>query len=206
VVARSHRERIIHGTAEVIAANGYADATVSEIVAAAGISREVFYEHFSSKQDAYLATQQYATQHILETCTAAYFEGATWTERVWNAISALIELLVANPRLAQLRLVECYAAGPVAIEHTEQLMRASTIFIQEGFNNPDAKATSAVAAHAIAGYIFEEFYTHISAGKLSRLPRLLPRLVYVTTAPFLGPTAAIEAIEALREQALGATS
>ena len=202
VVARSHRDRILHGTAEVIADRGYAEATVSEIVSAARISREVFYEHFSSKQDAYLAAQQYATQQILETCTTAYFAGTTWPERVWNALSALIDLLVANPRLAQLRLVECYAAGPVAIEQSEQLVRASTIFVQEGFNAPSAKDVPAIAAHAIAGYIFEEFYTHISRGKLSELPRLLPRLVYVATAPFLGPVASIAAVEALRDRAI----
>ena len=202
VVARSHRDRILHGTAEVIADRGYAEATVSEIVTAARISREVFYEHFSSKQDAYLAAQQYATQQILETCTTAYFAGASWPERVWNALSALIDLLVANPQLAQLRLVECYAAGPVAIEQSEQLVRASTIFVQEGFNSPTAKDVPAIAAHAVAGYIFEEFYTHISRGKLSELPRLLPRLVYVATAPFLGPVASIDAVEALRERAI----
>ena len=202
VVARSHRDRIVHGTAEVIAERGYAEATVSEIVTAARISREVFYEHFSSKQDAYLAAQQYATQQILETCTAAYFAGSSWPERVWNALSALIDVLVANPQLAQLRLVECYAAGPIAIEQSEQLVRASTIFVQEGFNSPAAGNVPAIAAHAIAGYVFEEFYAHISGGRLAELPRLLPRLVYVATAPFLGTDASIDAVEALRERAI----
>ncbi len=135
-------------------------------------------------------------------CTAAYFAGASWPERVWNALAALIDLLVANPQLAQLRLVECYAAGPVAIEQTEQLMRASTIFVQEGFNGSTATAVPAIAAHAIAGYVFEEFYSHISRGKLAELPRLLPRLVYVATAPFLGPGAAIDAVEGLRNRAI----
>lgn len=206
VVARSHRERIIHGTAEVIAARGYAEATVSEIVTAAHISREVFYEHFSNKQDAYLAAQQYATRQILEACTTAYFSAANWPERVWSAVSALVELLVANPQLAQLRLVECYPAGPVAIERTEELKRASTIFVQEGFSMPSAKGLPPIAAHAIVGYLFEEFYTHISRGTLSQLPRLLPRMTYVATAPFIGPDKSIRAIEQLRERAISAAA
>src|ERR1019366_5636689 len=54
VIARSQRTRIIYGTAEVMMAKGYENATVTDIVAAAGVSREVFYEHFSDKQNAFL--------------------------------------------------------------------------------------------------------------------------------------------------------
>ncbi len=203
VVARSQRSRIIHGTAEVMMAKGYAEATVTEIVAAAGISREVFYEHFANKQHAYLAAQEYATQYILEACTAAYFKRGTWPERVWGALDALIGMLVANPALAHLRLVECYAAGPQAIEHTEQLKRASTIFLQEGFNSvPRPKNVPPLATHAIAGAVFEVFYAHISQGQLERLPRSLPQLTYISIAPFMGTKRAIAALERIRERVM----
>jgi AcrR family transcriptional regulator len=203
VVARSQRTRIIHGTAEVMMAKGYAEATVSEIVAAAGISREVFYAHFANKQSAYLAAQQFATQYILEGCTAAYFKRNTWPERVWSALDALIGMLVANPALAHLRLVECYAAGPAAIEQTEQLKRAATIFLQEGFNClPRPSSVPPLAMHAIAGAVFEVFYTHISQGELAELPRSLPQLSYMAIAPFMGTKRAIAAIDEIRDGAV----
>ena len=41
-VERSQRTRIIHGTAEVMVAKGYAAATVADIVSAAGVRRDVF--------------------------------------------------------------------------------------------------------------------------------------------------------------------
>jgi AcrR family transcriptional regulator len=203
VIARSHRTRIVQGTAEVVMAKGYAETTVSEIVSAAGISREVFYAHFANKQHAYLAVQRYGTQHVLESCTAAYFRRNTWPERVWGALDELIGLLVANPALAHLRLVECYAAGPEAIEQTEQLKRAATIFLQEGFNSvPRPKTVPPLATHAIAGAIFEIFYAHISQGELDQLRRSLPLLTYIANAPFLGPKRAISAIERMREEAI----
>jgi AcrR family transcriptional regulator len=203
VVARSQRTRIIQGTADVIYANGYAESTVSEIVAAAGISREVFYAHFTNKQHAYLAAQQYATQYILEACTAAYFRRTSWPERVWGALDELIGLLVANPALAHLRLVECYAVGPVAIDQTEQLKRAATIFLQEGFNSvPRPKSVPPLAMHAITGAIFEVFYAHISQGELERLPRCLPQLTYTAVAPFLGPKRAVTAVERIRDRVI----
>ncbi len=197
-VARSQRTRIIRGTAEVMMRKGYAETTVSEIVAAAGISREVFYAHFANKQHAYLAAQQYGTQYILESCTAAYFSRADWCDRVWAALGALVELLAANPAFAHLRLVECYSAGPEAIESTEQLKRAATIFLQEGFNSLDGRELPHLSVHAIAGAIFEVFYTHISRGELEQLPRALPQLTYIAVAPFVGPAAAVQALERLR--------
>lgn len=202
-VARSQHTRIIRGTAEVMMRKGYADTTVSEIVAAAGISREVFYAHFANKQHAYLGAQQYGTQYILESCTAAYFGAGSWCERVWSALSALAELLAANPSFAHLRLVECYSAGPEAIESTEQLKRAATIFLQEGFNLlPEERELPRLALHAIAGAIFEVFYGHISRGEFERLPQSLPQLTYIAVAPFLGPEQAVEELERLRAAAV----
>jgi AcrR family transcriptional regulator len=200
-VARSQRERLIHGTAAVMTDKGYADATVAEIVAAAGISREVFYEHFANKQDAYLAAQRYATQYILQECTAAYFRHREWPDRVWSALQTLINLLVANPELAHLRLVECYAAGADAIEHTEQLKRAATIFLQEGFGDA-ANDLPWLSAHAISGAVFEVFYTHISRGEFSELQRRLPQLTYIAIAPFMGPQRAVQALERIRDREL----
>ncbi len=202
VVARSQRTRIVHGTAEMVVAKGYADVSVTDIVAAAGISRDVFYAHFSNKQDAYLAAQQFGTQDLLEACSAAYFSGTSWTERVWGALRTLVVSISANPGLSHLRIVECYAAGPAAIEQTEQLKRAATIFLQEGYGtNAKAAALPRLCSHAIIGAIFETFYGHVSRGELTELPRQLPLLTYVATAPFLGPEKAAAAIRKLEASA-----
>ena len=182
---------------------GYADTTVSDIVRAAGISREVFYVYFANKQHVYLASQQYATQYILETCTAAYFDGRRWPERVWNALRALVDLLSANPELAHLRLVECYPAGPAAIAHTEQLKRTATVFLQEGYTQrPAARKLPRLCAHAISGAIFEVFYRQISRGEASELRRHLPQLTYIAIAPYIGPSKAIAALERLKATGL----
>ena len=46
-----------------------------------GIARDVFYEHFENKQHAFLETQQFVTQAVLEICGSAYFGGQDWPER-----------------------------------------------------------------------------------------------------------------------------
>jgi len=202
-VERSQRTRMIHGTSDVMVARGYAAATVTDIVSAAGVSRDVFYSHFANKYEAYLAAQEYGTQNLLEACAAAYFTGDSYPERVWLALQVLVLAVAGNPGLTHLRVVECYAAGTAAIEQTEQLKRAAVIFLQEGFTtSPAAARMPRLAAHAITGAVFESFYGQASRDELAELPRQLPLLTYLATAPFIGPKPAITAVEKLSAQAI----
>ncbi len=193
VVARSHRTRIIHATAEVTLAKGYSEATIADIVAAAGVARQVFYEHFTDKQNAFLEAQQYPTQHIFERCAAAYFAPAGWPERVWSGLKALLELVVVNPALSHLRLVECYAAGPAAVRRAEDVTRSFTIFFEEGFAvRRQAAELPKTVSQAIAGAIFEVIQRYAAGGEIEMLPALLPQLAYIVIAPFTGAQQAIE--------------
>ncbi len=195
VVARSQRNRLIAGTAEVMAAKGYANATVADIVAAAGVSRDVFYDHFADKQNAFLEAQQFATQAILNTCAAAYFSVSEWPERVWRALHAMLKLIAEHPAIAHLRLVECYAAGEAAIRSIEEFVRAATIFLEEGFTYREQnRALPRLCTQAISGAILEVLSRAVARGESAELPRYLPQLAYIALVPFLGTEQAIRAI------------
>jgi len=203
VVARSQRERIIYGTAEVMMAKGYANATVADIVARAGISRDVFYEHFTDKQHAFLEAQQHPTQYILDTCAAAYFSAEDWPERMWNHLGTLLGLIAANPVISHLRLVECYAAGPAAIRRAEEITRSFTFFLEEGYAyRPQAQELPRLCSEAIACAIFEVVQRHVASGDAAELPRKLPQIVYIAIAPFMGPEEAIRLVEKLSARQL----
>ncbi len=202
VVSRSQHGRIVRGTAEVVMSKGYANTTVSDIVAAAGVSRDVFYEHFTNKQHAFLEAQQHATRHIVDSCAHAYFAGDGWPERVWNALQTLVGLIAANPAVTHLRVVEAYAAGPTAIRGAEEMPRAATIFLQEGFHyRPEAQRLPRLCSQAITGAIFEVIYGHLARGQADDLPRHLPQLTYIAIAPFTGPREAVELLEGMSASA-----
>jgi AcrR family transcriptional regulator len=193
VVARSHRTRVIYATAEVMQSKGYEDATVADIVAAAGVSRDVFYEHFADKEDAFLQAQNHPTQHILERCATAYFSGGSWPDRVWSGLDALLSMIAENPAISYLRLVECYAAGPEAIRRAEEITRSFTVFLEEGYGyRTQAKQLPKLCTQAIAGGVFEMVHRQTARRELELLPALLPRLTYVCIAPFIGATEAVE--------------
>jgi AcrR family transcriptional regulator len=198
VVARSHRERIIYATAEVMMAKGYANATVADIVAQARISRDVFYAHFSDKEHAFLEAQQHPTQYVLDVCAKAYFSAEEWPERVWRYLRALLRLIAANPAISHLRLVECYAAGPAAIRRAEEITRSFTFFLEEGYGyEGHARELPRLYLQAIAGAIFEILQRHVASGEYGELPRYLPQLVYIAIAPFTGAQEAIASVERL---------
>jgi AcrR family transcriptional regulator len=196
VVARSQRTRIIHATAETAMAKGYANTTVADIVALAGISRDVFYEHFSDKQQAFLEAQQHPTQFLLDACGTAYFAADSWPERVWRGLATLVGLIAANPALSYVRLVECYAAGPKAIRRAEEISRSFGIFLEEGYALRDApEDLPRLASQAITGAVFEIIQRSVATGDTLTLSRQLPQLVYIATAPFIGAAEAHRQIE-----------
>lgn len=201
VVARSQRTRIIAGTAEVMMSKGYAQATVADIVAAAGIARDVFYAHFSDKHHAFLEAQQHPTQYVLDACAAAYFTAETWPERVWCYLQALLELIAENRAISHLRLVECYAAGPDAIRRAEEITRAFTIFVEEGYGfRPQAKRRPRLCSQAITGAVYEIIQRNVERGEFSALTRQLPRLTYIVIAPFAGAAPAVELVRDIRSR------
>jgi AcrR family transcriptional regulator len=198
VVARSQRERILHATAEVMMAKGYANATVADIVAQAAVSRDVFYEHFNGKQHAFLEAQQHPTQYILDACASAYFSAQEWPERVWKGLRTLLGLIVANPALSHLRLVECYAAGPAAIRRAEEITRSFTFFLEEGYSyRPQANGLPRLYSEAIVGAIFEIIQRGVAHGEAAQLPRQLPQIAYIAITPFTGHQQAIRLLEQL---------
>jgi AcrR family transcriptional regulator len=202
-VIRSQRTRIISATAEVTMAKGYAATTVADIVAEAGVAKDAFYEHFEDKEHAFLEAQQHPTQYILDRCAEAYFQVPDWPHRLWNHLEALVRLIVENPAISHLRLVECYAAGPAAVKRAEEITRAFNIFLEEGYvYSTRGPSRPHLFSEAVTGAIFEVIRSHAAKGEASRLVALVPQLTYLGLAPFTGAAEAIELVEGLFRPAI----
>ena len=202
VAGRMQRARIMCATAELMLARGYADVTVTDIVAASRISRTTFYTHFASKQDAFLAAQQHGSVGLLRACASAYFAPSRWPQRVWNVLRVVTGVVEANPEFAHVRLVDCYTAGPVAVDHMEQLRGAAGVFLQEGFRfRRQAGVLPTLCVEAITGAVFELVRRDLAAGDGAIVPRRLPQLTFVAIAPFTGPRVAARIVRDLSARA-----
>jgi AcrR family transcriptional regulator len=206
IVSGEHHERIIRATVAVIREHGYADTRITDIVAAAHVSRNVFYERFRNKEEAFIAIQRIALAEALSACSRAFFEEPTWPERIWAGLEALLERIAAAPDLAHVVLLEPNAVGERALQRVIDTLKAFTIFLEEGYRqNPRAETLPRVSSDAIAGALFELLYHHAANERIAQLVELTPQCAYVALAPFIGAGQAAEFVtgKAADAQAVG---
>jgi AcrR family transcriptional regulator len=112
-VVASQRGRLLVGIAEVVAERGYAHTSVADVLKRVRVSRETFYEHFTDKQDCFLAAFNKGDD-LLESAVreATGPRDLPAMERFERALTAYLELMASEPAIAKTALVESYAAGP----------------------------------------------------------------------------------------------
>jgi AcrR family transcriptional regulator len=193
VAKRSQRERLLHATGRVAAADGYAKATVADIVAAAGVSREVFYEHFHDKQEAFAETVKFVFEQIMAGSAGAFFStDGPWPERIWRASAAFTGFIVDQPALVHAVFVEPYAVA-ADVQRVDEFLMGFTLFLEDGYRyRPDAAQVPRIAGEAIGGAVLESINSYLRSGRTAELPELVPGVAYMILAPFMGPDAAYE--------------
>jgi AcrR family transcriptional regulator len=195
-VSAVQRERILHATAEVVCAKGYAASTVADVAGAAGLSREMFYALFKDKRDAFLQAQQLVFEQMIAASAGAFFTSeTTWPERVWEAIRTTTAWILDQPTLAHFDFVEAYALGPSDAKRVDENVLAFNVFLEEGYRyRPQAAELPRLFAEAIAGSVLELAAFYIRHDRAAETPGLLPLLTYVILAPFTGVREANELI------------
>ena len=114
-VEASQRARMLLGVTEAMTEKGFVGTSVADVLQRAGVSRETFYQQFSSKLDCFMAAFDTATEVLLDRLLGALPPTGTALERFDGALTAYLDTLATFPSHARLFLVEVYAAGPEAI-------------------------------------------------------------------------------------------
>jgi AcrR family transcriptional regulator len=121
-VAQNQRERLIAGSIAAVSQRGFREATVTDISAAAGVSRRTFYAYFQTKEECFLATFDLLEEHLFAAIEAAVPSRASWTEQVRARIASLLALLGENPDLVRFAVVAPPAAGGPVMERNRVLL------------------------------------------------------------------------------------
>jgi AcrR family transcriptional regulator len=191
-VAENRRKRLLFATGKVVQEHGYTAATIAQITKLAGVDGRAFYGLFEDKQEAFSAVHELGFQYLMAISAGAFFAGASWPERMWEALRATTEDLQRNPTVAHVGFVEAYAVGPGAIQRVEDSRIAFTIFLQEGYRHEPQRtpAPTRVALEAIVTTVFEIIYHQTRESATPEMAGLLPHLIYLCLAPFMGPAEA----------------
>jgi AcrR family transcriptional regulator len=116
-VAASQRERMLQGVTEAVGEKGYAHSSVADVLKRARVSRETFYEHFTGKQDCFLAAYQRAADLLMDTVKGALGPpGRPALQRLEPALAAYLGVLATDAAVARTFLLEIHAVGPPAAE------------------------------------------------------------------------------------------
>jgi AcrR family transcriptional regulator len=175
----------------VVAKQSYPEARVTDVIARAGVSRKTFYEHFSDKEECFLAAYDETLAEVMGATTAGFEVGDEWPDRVREGLIAFLAVLADKPDAARMCIVEVLAAGPKALARREAAIRGFTHFIDAG-RLEAPRGIPTFTAVGVLGGINEVLYAEIRRGAARDLPRLLPDVLYWVLLPFLGHEAADE--------------
>jgi AcrR family transcriptional regulator len=190
-IARHQRARIIAALAEETMDKSYRAVTVADIVRRAGIARNTFYENFSSKEDCFLAAQEYAVDEALRRVVEAAGSVESWPARVRAGLASFLHSVATEPALARTCFVEALSAGPVAAERYEQSLQAFMPLFRIGRKvSPQGDELPKTLEETIVGGIFWIIYQRIVSGETEEIEQLLPELIEFALTPYVGVEAA----------------
>src|SRR6478672_6443881 len=96
----TQRERMLDAVVAAVAEKGYAEMTVADVVARAGVSRRTFYEQFDDRLDCFLAAYVANVEALIAEIAAAQSDAAPG-ERLRVGLRVYLERLAAKPLFAR---------------------------------------------------------------------------------------------------------
>ncbi len=194
-IVHNQRERMLLAVAEAVAEQGYATTTVADVIARARLSRRTFYEHFSDKEECFLAAYDTVVEQLLSAVGHAYEEQTTWTAKVHAGLETFLSGLAAEPAFARMCIVEVVAAGAEARARRDAAMRVFVDFLEPGrAEAPKGVTIPSLTGDVVIGGIYEIIYTRLLRDAAHELVEMLPELLFCALVPYIGHEAAEAAV------------
>ncbi|MBF6621182.1 MAG: TetR/AcrR family transcriptional regulator [Patulibacter sp.] len=199
-VRRHQRGRIIEAVRAVSAEDGFATSSLRDLIATSGLSHQTFYQHFSTKDEAWSAAFD---EGFVGLFAAAWYAVAAHTDpvdQVTAAVEACIGFLEADPDRARLLLIDARSAGRPGQPAIDEAVQAFNRLLAGRGN---LRELPPVVPLAVVGGIASLVAEWVADGRVSELGTLAPTLVRLILAPTIGAPAveALHAAESRRQPA-----
>jgi AcrR family transcriptional regulator len=171
-VEASQRGRMLEACFRVVAEKGYNRFTVADVVAAAGVSRETFYEHFRDKEDCFLAAYELSVEAVLAAMRHADpgDEDADPLDRYERMMRGYLEVMAQEGGYARVFLVDVYAAGERALRRRREVIDRFTEVVAELVGAKTA--ADRFACEALVAAVSSMVTVRVAAGDLEEIPKL----------------------------------
>jgi AcrR family transcriptional regulator len=175
--ANPYRSRLIEGMAHSVAAKGYADTTVADIVREAGVSKRSFYECFASKDECLIALYVAASHGALKVLRQSIDPRRDWKTQVEHALGAYLACLASNPALLRTLFIEILGLGAEGLQVRRRMNQELADFVVQVVHaghphTPQEAARYTTMAMAVVGGINELVLQAIESGRTADLVEL----------------------------------
>lgn len=140
VDTRQFRQRLLDGLAASITEAGFRETTVADVVRRARTSRRTFYEHFSGKEECFIALLADANRDMIRQISEAVDPGAPWAEQVRQAIEAWIACAESEPAITLSWIRDVPALGATSRELQREAMEGFIAMTQRLTDTAEMRA------------------------------------------------------------------
>jgi AcrR family transcriptional regulator len=186
-VVENQRGRLAAGIIEAVAGSGYQAVTISQIAAAAGVSRRTFYMYFSSKEECFLSTYDMVLRHLCKVSSAAIAAESDWPAAVRGRLAGALDVFAANPDLLRFCLIAPVEAGGAPLQRYRETVAAALEELTADKPEPPRAAELSPAMEvSLMGGIASVLVRNAKTDEEERLDALLPDLLVLYLTPYVG--------------------
>lgn len=182
------RRRIVAGVIDLVVEHGYQEVTITEISQRAAVSLTTFYNHFASKQDAFMAAVDEAERQVTEVTLPVYRKAPDWPHAARDVIHAFFAFNATHPEMSRLGGLQIFSGGAEGLDRHEDAIARFGAAIQPGYEeSPD---TGRIVGEAISGSLAALVYQQIRRRGPEHLYEVAGIASFLAQAPFIGADAA----------------
>ncbi len=174
---QGHRRRLFEGMARAVAAKGYGDTTIADIVREASVSRRTFYEHFSTKAECLIALYEAASRNALKVLRSSIDPRHEWQAQMESALAAYLGCMTQNPVLMRTLFIEILGLGAEGLQARRRVNREIADVMVAVINGEGGgkrgNALRPDMAMAIVGGINELILQSIEEDRVAQLTELV---------------------------------
>ncbi len=195
------RARVLGAVVHLTLDEGYRELTDPQLAQFAGMSTESFHKFFPSKRECFLAALEEFVDETMAVVVAAAARASDWPEAAYLGVKAGIEHFVVHPGLTRMVFEDVFEVGPAVTDSIGSALGKLAALLQE--NSPEPRRAPLVAHEAVAGALWAIVGNYAMRKRVRYLPSLTDHLAFLVLAPYIGPKAAGQVIDATRRSLAG---
>ena len=190
------RARVLGAVVHLTLDEGYQELTDPQIAQFAGMSTESFHKYFPSKRECFLAALDEFVDETIEVVAAAAARASSWPEAAYLGMKAGIEHFVVHPGLTRMAFEDIFEVGPAVTDSIGTSLGKLTGMLRE--SSPEPRRAPLLAHEAVVGAMWAIIGNYAVRKRVRYLPSLTDHLAFLVLAPYIGPKAAGQTIDATR--------